>query len=71
MNFFRNTIGHACDNCLVDFDALQEDIGLQKFIVVVQQHWCMVHWGKTNSRDAYTANESGISSSWEYQCPDF
>lgn len=48
----RNTC-KSWDELLIYTDAFQEDVLIQKLVVIVQEDWGPVHWGKADSRDAH------------------
>lgn len=48
----RNT-GNSGDDPLEHADAFQEDLLIQILVVIVQQDWRPVHWGKADSRDSH------------------
>lgn len=50
LHLVRNA-GECGDEPLVYADAPQEDAFVQEFVVVVQQDWRAVYWGKSNSRN--------------------
>lgn len=45
--------GESRDEPLEHGDAFQEDLLIQILVVIVQQDWCPVHWGKADSRDTH------------------
>lgn len=49
----RRNVGKSWDEPLVHADAFQEDLLIQILVVIMQQDWCPVHWGKANSRDTH------------------
>lgn len=45
--------GKSWDEPLVYADAFQEDLLIQILVVIVQQDWSPVHWGKADGRDTH------------------
>lgn len=43
-------------NFSIYFNTLQKSTNCNKFIVVMQQHWCIVHWGKSYRRYSKSPN---------------
>lgn len=45
--------GEGWDEPLIHVDAFKEDLLIQILVVIVQQDWCPVHWGKADCRDTH------------------
>lgn len=60
-------VGDVRDDFLVDLDTPQVNVGLQEFVVVVQQHWRVVHRREPDRRDPNAANVSRISATGEHE----
>jgi hypothetical protein len=58
-------IGDVGDNFLVDFNASQVCVGFQVLIMIMQQHWRVVHRRESNRWNANAANVAAISSARE------
>ena len=54
---FRN-IRERLDDLIVHIDALQKDILVDEFIVIMQEHRCVWHWREPKRRDAHTTQKA-------------
>lgn len=58
-------ISNAGDNFFVDFNASKVRVGFQVLIVIVQEHWRVVHRREADRWNANAANIATISSAWK------
>uniref|UniRef100_A0A2D4ILB7 Uncharacterized protein n=1 Tax=Micrurus lemniscatus lemniscatus TaxID=129467 RepID=A0A2D4ILB7_MICLE len=61
----RRDTGQCRDEVSIDLNPMKEDLLIQEFVVVMQQHRCVVHGGKANCRVTCCSDVAAVSGSRE------